>query len=395
MEETTPGELFEEFKTVTKAQWLTEVEKDLKGAAYGEKMLWDTGEGFMLDPYFVEEDMQAFAEIRAFENSLPGGVPGATGPRAWHNLQAVKVHPGEAASKRALLALKNGADGLLFDLSGIAAEPDRHFFSQLMDGVLAQYCPVSFLLGQQPPADFTAAYLDYLSGTGTPLAEVSGGLFAQTGPSEMAAAAKAAERLPRFRAFTCGPGPSSPGPSSRGPITAKIAAALQLFGRLAKAFPAKKDLEKACAAFEICYPLSPAYFPEMAGLRALRFLLGKMAAATGLAVPVQDWQILALTQPLPAAADSPHQNMLANTTQALAAILGGCNSLAVLPHDYQAQNGPHPMGERVARNVSLILREESFLDKNPDPVAGSYYVTVLTAKLAEQAWERFRLLPQD
>jgi methylmalonyl-CoA mutase len=46
--------------------------------------------------------------------------------------------------------------------------------------------------------------------------------------------------------------------------------------------------------------------------------------------------------------------------------------------------------ERMARNVSLILREESHLNKVADPVAGSYAIEMLTRELAREAWQRFQ-----
>jgi methylmalonyl-CoA mutase len=44
---------------------------------------------------------------------------------------------------------------------------------------------------------------------------------------------------------------------------------------------------------------------------------------------------------------------------------------------------------RIARNISLILSEESYLDKVIDPAAGSYMLEKLTAELAQKSWEKF------
>ena len=48
------------------------------------------------------------------------------------------------------------------------------------------------------------------------------------------------------------------------------------------------------------------------------------------------------------------------------------------------------MMNRIARNVSSILRDESYLSKVADPTAGSYYLDNLTADLSEKAWQKFQ-----
>jgi methylmalonyl-CoA mutase len=77
--------------------------------------------------------------------------------------------------------------------------------------------------------------------------------------------------------------------------------------------------------------------------------------------------------------------MIKSTTASMAAIIGGCDSLSVLPEDETV-----PLMSRIASNVSNILREESHFDKVADPLAGSYVIADLTDKLAQQAWLHFQ-----
>ena len=79
----------------------------------------------------------------------------------------------------------------------------------------------------------------------------------------------------------------------------------------------------------------------------------------------------------------PHVNMLRVTTEALSAVLGGCDSLTITPCGFDAH---------LADNVQHILREESHLDKVLDPGAGSYYVEALTDALAAEAWTLFQAI---
>jgi methylmalonyl-CoA mutase len=84
----------------------------------------------------------------------------------------------------------------------------------------------------------------------------------------------------------------------------------------------------------------------------------------------------------------PYVNMLRNTTEAMSAILGGANSISISRYD-EGIAEPSAFSKRITRNISLILQEESYLGKVADPVAGSYYIEALTAKLIEGAWELF------
>jgi methylmalonyl-CoA mutase len=76
-----------------------------------------------------------------------------------------------------------------------------------------------------------------------------------------------------------------------------------------------------------------------------------------------------------------HTNLLRVTTEALSAVIGGCDQLAVDPFGFD----PH-----LALNVQRILKEESHLDVVADPAGGSYYIEALTDSLAREAWKLFQ-----
>jgi len=81
----------------------------------------------------------------------------------------------------------------------------------------------------------------------------------------------------------------------------------------------------------------------------------------------------------------PHGNLLKQTTAAMAASIGGCQALTIEPE--MAEN---KMMSRIARNVALMLGEESNLSKVSDPTAGSFYVDALTHQIAGDAWNKFQ-----
>ncbi len=121
------------------------------------------------------------------------------------------------------------------------------------------------------------------------------------------------------------------------------------------------------------------HFMEIAKLRAVRLLWPQVRAAFGL----DDTPVLihARTASENKTLFDPYVNLLRVTTEAVSAILGGCDLLTITPCGFDAH---------LADNVHHILREESHLDKVADPGAGSYYVEALTDALAIEAWRLFQ-----
>src|SRR5690606_35450230 len=81
----------------------------------------------------------------------------------------------------------------------------------------------------------------------------------------------------------------------------------------------------------------------------------------------------------------PYNNVIRTAYEAMAAALGGTQSLHTNALD-EAIALPTEFSARIARNTQLILQEETGITQVVDPLAGSYYVESLTAELADKAW---------
>ncbi|MFL6753324.1 MAG: methylmalonyl-CoA mutase [Sphingomicrobium sp.] len=81
----------------------------------------------------------------------------------------------------------------------------------------------------------------------------------------------------------------------------------------------------------------------------------------------------------------PYNNIIRTTIEALAAVLGGTQSLHTNSFD-EAIALPTDFSARIARNTQLILAEESGVTAVADPLGGSFYVEKLTRELEEKAW---------
>src|SRR5687767_1039803 len=127
------------------------------------------------------------------------------------------------------------------------------------------------------------------------------------------------------------------------------------------------------------------FFMEIAKLRAARLLWAKLMKDFG----AKDPQSLALrthcqTSGVSLTEQDPYNNVVRTTIEALAAVLGGTQSLHTNALD-EAIALPTPFSAGIARNTQLIIQEESGVPHVVDPLGGSYYVESLTNSLVVEA----------
>ncbi|MFM8771328.1 MAG: methylmalonyl-CoA mutase, partial [Candidatus Kapaibacterium sp.] len=127
------------------------------------------------------------------------------------------------------------------------------------------------------------------------------------------------------------------------------------------------------------------FFMEVAKLRAARVL---WSTAMKQFAPSRDESLLLRTHCQTSgwslAAQDPFNNIIRTTIEAMAAVLGGTQSLHTNSYD-EALGLPTQQSARVARNTQLIIAEESRITDVVDPLGGSYYVEHLTASLVREA----------
>jgi methylmalonyl-CoA mutase len=155
---------------------------------------------------------------------------------------------------------------------------------------------------------------------------------------------------------------------------------------LRTAIAAGLDVDKVASRMSFFFAVGMNFFTEVAKLRAARLLWAKIVKAFG----AKNDKSLALrthcqTSGWSLAAQDPYNNVVRTCLEALAAVLGGTQSLHTNALD-EAIALPTDFSARIARNTQLILQEESQVTHAADPLAGSYYVEWLTDQLAQKAW---------
>jgi methylmalonyl-CoA mutase len=128
------------------------------------------------------------------------------------------------------------------------------------------------------------------------------------------------------------------------------------------------------------------FFMEVAKLRAARILWARIIKEFNPKKPAS----LALrmhcqTSGVSLTEQDPYNNIIRTTVEAMAAVLGGTQSLHTNSFD-EALALPTPESARIARNTQLVIAEETGIPHVVDPLGGSYYVESLTHSVAEAAW---------
>lgn len=167
-------------------------------------------------------------------------------------------------------------------------------------------------------------------------------------------------------------------------------AALELAIALAKVSETVKDytnfeaLQKDLAVY---FATDTRFFTEISKYRAFRLLWENFQAAFH--VKTIKLPILATTSVRSYTYYDQYTNLLRAGNETFASVLGGVDVFTVHPHA-RLSNRANPTAQRIARNVQLVLKSETFSGHVIDPSKGSYYIDILTKQLAEKAWTIFQ-----
>src|SRR5438445_11774444 len=128
------------------------------------------------------------------------------------------------------------------------------------------------------------------------------------------------------------------------------------------------------------------FFMEVAKLRAARLLWARLVGQFDPKNPASMMlRTHCQTSGVSLTEQDPYNNIVRTTVEALAAVLGGTQSLHTNSFD-EAIALPSEFAARVARNTQLILAQETGISHFIDPLGGSYYVEALTQAIANEAW---------
>ena len=156
---------------------------------------------------------------------------------------------------------------------------------------------------------------------------------------------------------------------------------------VSRAMAAGLDIDAFAGRLSFFFGIGMNFFMEVAKLRAARTLWHRVMEGLG----AQDERSKMLrthcqTSGVSLQEQDPYNNVIRTTVEAMAAVLGGTQSLHTNALD-EAIALPTDFSARIARNTQIVLAEESGITRVVDPLGGSYYVEALTSTLVDEAWK--------
>lgn len=366
IEKTLQEQLKTAFQKTNKEDWIKAAAQEVKTDNPFESLQW--GEhGLTFLPIYDKNDHRDLDYLNAFNLKAQNSH---TGARRWLNLPIVSAVDEKKANAIALNHLSQGADGILFDIDNRV--PD---FSKLLELIDWPFCSVSFMLSDDLAINDLKKYIlkkEYDPST------LFGTLFWKKIPSSVESFVRQFEQENKFNCLGIVVSPTSPVEE----ISSALASAVTLVDALSE-----KNINTEIIIRNISFSLPTAtnFFVEIAKTKTLRMLWFQVAQAYGVRnYSHNDLHIHTRSEPWLNETYQPHGNMLKGTSSAMAAVIGGCDSLTVYAEDMD-----NVMMNRIAKNVSSILLDETHLNVVADPLAGSYAVDNLIHELAQKAWREF------
>ncbi|MGE0563172.1 MAG: methylmalonyl-CoA mutase family protein [Pseudolabrys sp.] len=393
-----PLPLAAEFPATSDAEWRKLVEAALKGADFDKKLVSRTYDGLRVEPLYARASGANPVAGRA-------AVP-------WQVMARVDHPDPVEANKQALIDLENGATGLTLVFGGSAGaygygiDGKADIIAKVLDGVfLDAGVTIEFDLSTaHRDAGTNLAALVKSRGVDPKMTQIRFGLDPlgnRIRAGSLPAPAAEIDRLfGRMIGDLIGQGFKGPFAAADGRCihAAGGSEAQELAFAIASAVHYLRALETAGIApgaarklifFRLAADADE--FLTIAKFRALRKLWARVEDACGLTpepafvAAETAWRMM--TQ------RDPYVNMLRTTIAVTAAGLGGADSIAALPFT-QALGLPDAFARRVARNMQLILLEESNLYRVADPAAGAGGIEALTSQIAQAAWGIFQDIEQ-
>ena len=407
----------------TLEHWQDLATKELKGRN-PDDIVWNTPEGIAVKPLYTSADL----EEKGFEESLPGVHPFTRGVRAtmyanrpWTIRQYAGFSTAEDSNAFYRRNLAAGQKGLsvAFDLAthrgydsdhprvlgdvgkaGVAIDSVEDM-KILFDGIPLDQMSVSMTMnGAVIPtmaffivaAEEQGVTPEKLSGTiqNDILKEfmVRNTYIYPPEPSMRIIAdiiAYTADNMPRFNSISIsGYHMQEAGATQVQELAYTLADGMEY---VRAALARGLDVDSFAGRLSFFFAIGMNFFMEVAKLRAARKLWARIMKDFG----AKDPRSMMLrthcqTSGVSLTEKDPYNNVIRTTVEAMAAVLGGTQSLHTNALD-EAIALPTDFSARIARNTQLVLAEETGITNVVDPLGGSYYVEWLTDKLAEEAWK--------
>ena len=394
--------LFAEFPPVSTEQWESVIAVDLKGADYEKKLVWRPAEGFNVRPYYRAENLDGIKYLGSQCGEFPY-VRGTGKDNNWRIVQTIEVGCPKEANAQATVLLTKGVESIGFVIG------DKEFSAADLDTLLSGISVKNTELVFSGCATKKVAglFIDKMDKEGVDPETVRASFVLDPIVKKLTLKGTMACKNGQCKGFENLASLISKGAAykrirfvnvsgeifhnSGSTIVQELAFTLAAGHEyVVKLMEQGLSVDQVAPALRFSMAISSNYFMEIAKFRAARLLWANIMApynpSRGCASKMK---VHAVTSKWNMTVYDPYVNMLRGTTEAMSAAVSGVHSIEVLPFDTPYEK-PTDFSARIARNVQLLLKEESHFNQVCDAAGGSYYIENLTNSIAEQAWNLFR-----
>ncbi len=377
-----------DFAVPSEAQWVGLVEKTLKGKPFAKAMQFETRDGIIVDALGTQKSGHVEAQPVRPHGNWAIASPNWGGDAA-------------AVNRDILIDLERGVSAIALTLDSVGpmgVAPEQ--LHAALEGVYLDMVPLTLIQGEDFLEGVTA-YEKLVKERGYRAGALSGslgidpiGTLARSGRLQTSAeqaieagasiAVRWAAQQPNVATFNADATVlSNAGASECQEVAGSVSIAVAYLRAMEQA-----GLPVDVAATQIQFTLSASadLWQTIAKFRAARRLWAGVLATSGIdSVPMK---INAVSAVYTISKKDPWVNILRGTAACFAAALGGADIITTLPHDLFF-GASDDFSRRIARNIQIILMEESSLAKVSDPAAGSHSLEKLTSDMAEKSANLF------
>ena len=363
--------LLAEFAAVSTEAWESAIRADLKGADPA-KLTWQAEDGLAVKAFYRAEDLAAVTGA----GSVAGEVANAARGRRsgdWLIREEIDSADAEEANREARAAIDAGAEEIAYRGMKIESASDIAVLLSGLEKVAVHFEDVDAdalrlmtgRLAKRPHGNTVSAGFNPLSSV-----EFAAGLITESDCG--------------FVPFTLhAERPEGQGTSCTEEVGRALTAGADFLAAMSERGVA---VGRAAESVAFSFAMGPAFFLEIAKLRAFRMLWGRVLESFGVSPEKAPARIFARTTQ-GSASDASHMNILRGTTEAMAAAVGGADSVSVVPFEVSGEVASD-LARRLARNTQIILKREMHLSRVADVAGGSYAIEAMTAAIARECAEK-------
>jgi len=421
---------FDEFERPTKEEWKEAATAALKGAPFDKVMYTDTYEGITIEPIYIEEDIKGLPHLKSkpgFQSFVRSTKPEGMLKEPWLIAQELWEAKPEDFNNEAKFDLDRGQTALNMVLDSPSREgkdpkdadaekvgnmglslSTLDDMIKIMDGIDVEKVPFFCNCGavSMPVLSlFTAAAensgkdiskMKAVIGS-DPVAELA--LTGKTGVSLKTAydcmyevLAWSKESAPEMESVMVQGHPyHNAGAASNEEVAIVLSTATEYIRQMIERGLSVDDV---APKMRLTLSLGSNFFMEISKMRATRILWSQMIEAFGGNDDSRKAKIHGRTSSFNKTVFDAHVNMLRITSEGFSGAVGGVDSMHLGPFDEPIRT-PDRFSRRIARNVQVMLQEESRFYMPIDMGGGSYYIESLTNEFAQTAWGIFQKIEAE